>query len=78
MEMLNKERNKDMESLKNFWNNYKGAIIGVALAIIIIATKLHRLIMAIILIVLGAIVGNYIQQNKYDVKEKIKNFIDRI
>lgn len=67
-----------MESLKNFWNNHKGAIIGVAIAIIIIATKLHLLIMAIILIVLGAIVGNYIQQNKYDVKEKIKNFIDRI
>ena len=78
MEMLNKERNKNMESLKNFWNNHKGAIIGVAIAIIIIATKLHLLIMAIILIVLGAIVGNYIQQNKYDVKEKIKNFIDRI
>lgn len=78
MEMLNKERNKNMESLKNFWNNHKGAIIGVAIAIIIIATKLHLLIMAIILIVLGAIVGNYIQQNKYNVKEKLKNFIDRI
>lgn len=67
-----------MESLKNFWNNYKGAIIGVAIAILIIATKLHQLIMAIVLIVLGAIVGNYIQQNKYNVKEKLKNFIDRI
>ena len=33
MEMLNKERNKNMESLKNFWNNHKGAIIGVAIAI---------------------------------------------
>ena len=67
-----------MESLKNFWNNHKGAIIGVAIAILIIATKLHQLIMAIVLIVLGAIVGNYIQQNKYNVKEKLKNFIDRI
>jgi hypothetical protein len=28
--------------------------------------------------ILGAIVGNYIQHNKYEVKEKLKNFIDRM
>lgn len=67
-----------MEGLKKFWNDYKGAIIGVVLAIIILETKLYMLIISIILIVMGAILGNYVQQNKYEVKEKIKNFIDRV
>ena len=66
-----------MEGLKNFWNNYKGAIIGVIIAFLIILTNLYRLIIAIILIFIGAIVGNYVQQNKSFVKEKLKNFIDR-
>ena len=26
----------------------------------------------------GIVVGNYVQQNKYEVKEKIKNFIDKL
>ena len=67
-----------MDSLKNFWNSYKGAIIGVAISIIILMTRLYMLIISILLIVLGAIVGNYVQQNKIEVKEKIKNFIDRV
>ena len=66
-----------MNSLKDFWSNYKGAIIGVVIAILIIATRLYELIIAIILIVLGAIVGNYVQQNKQIVKDRLKNFIDR-
>ena len=66
-----------MEGLKNFCNNYKGAIIGVIVAILVIMTKLYELIMAIILIILGAIAGNYIQQNKNYVKDRLKNFIDR-
>ena len=66
-----------MEGLKNFWNNYKGAIIGVIVAILVIMTKLYELIMAIILIILGAIAGNYIQHNKNYVKDRLKNFIDR-
>ena len=67
-----------MDSLKNFWNQYKGAIIGIIIAILILCTQLYRLIIAIVLLFIGAIVGNYVQQNKYDVKEKIKNFIDRL
>lgn len=67
-----------MDSLKNFWDNYKGAIIGVIIAILVLLTNLYRLFIAIILIFIGAIVGNYIQQNKSEVKEKIKNFIDRV
>lgn len=67
-----------MDSFKNFWDNYKGAIIGVIIAILVLLTNLYRLFIAIILIFIGAIVGNYIQQNKSEVKEKIKNFIDRV
>ena len=66
-----------MESLKEFWANFKGAIIGVIVAILIILTNLYKLIVALILIVLGAIVGNYIQQNKQVVKDRLKNFIDK-
>ena len=67
-----------MESFKNFVTKYKGAIIGVIIAILILCTKIYELILAIVLLFIGAIVGNYVQQNKYDVKEKLKNFIDRL
>ncbi len=67
-----------MEELKNFIKTYRGAIIGVIVAILIILTRLDDLIMAIIIIGICAFVGNYIQQNKYDVKEKLKKFIDRM
>ena len=66
-----------MNSIKEFWNNYKGAILGVVVALLIIMTKLYQLIVAIILIALGAFLGNYIQQNKQIVKDRLKNFIDR-
>ena len=39
-----------MGSLKEFWDNYKGAIIGIIVAILILITKLYNLIVAIILI----------------------------
>ena len=66
-----------MNSIKEFWNSYKGAILGVIFAILIIMTNLYKLIVAIVLIILGAIVGNYIQQNKQIVKDRLKNFIDK-
>ena len=67
-----------MESLKNFIYEYRGAIIGGIVAIIILCTRLYMLIVGICLIALGIFIGNYIQRNKYDVKEKIKNIIDRL
>ena len=67
-----------MEGFKSFWNQYKGAIIGVIIAILILVTRLHDLILAIVVLILGAFIGNYVQQNKYSVKEKLKNFIDRL
>lgn len=65
-------------NLKEFWNNYKGAIIGIIVAILILITRLHDLILAIVVLVLGAFIGNYVQQNKEDVKTKLKSFIDKM
>ena len=67
-----------MEEFKNFIKTYRGALIGVAIALIILLTRLHELIMAIIIIGACGLAGNYIQQNKYEVKEKLKRFIDRV
>lgn len=67
-----------MEGFKEFISEYKGAIIGAIIAIIILCTRLYKLIIAIILIAFGIYAGNYIQRNKYEVKEKIKYFLDRI
>ena len=65
-----------MDDFKNFIRDYRGALIGTLVAIVILITRLHELIMAVIIIAICAFAGNYIQQNKYDVKEKLKKFID--
>ena len=67
-----------MNGFKDFISEYKGAIIGAIIAILILLTELYKLIIGIILIGMGIFVGNYIQRNKYSVKEKLKNFIDRM
>ena len=68
----------EMEDFKKFIGQYRGAIIGIIIAIIILATRLYALIVGILLILAGAFIGNYVQQNKDDVKTKLKNFIDRM
>ena len=65
-------------NLKDFWNNYKGAIIGIVVAILVLITRLHDLILAMVVLVLGALIGNYVQQNKEEVKTKLKAFIDKM
>ena len=67
-----------MEDIKKFVGQYKGAIIGIIVAIIILFTRLHDLILGVVIIALGAIVGNYVQQNKEDVKSGLKKFIDKM
>ena len=67
-----------MEEFKNFVKEYSGAIIGGFVAVVILCTGLYRLIIGIILITIGIFVGNYVQKNKYDVKERLKNFIDKM
>ncbi len=69
---------KDMNGFKDFWNHYKGAIIGIVIAILILITRLQDLILAAVVIILGALIGNYVQQNKDFVKTKLKNFIDKM
>ena len=67
-----------MDGFKAFVKEYSGAIIGALIAIIILCTNLYRLIIGIILIVVGMFLGNYVQRNKYEVKEKLKAFLDKI
>ncbi len=67
-----------MNGFKEFLKEYAGAIIGAVIAIIILCTRLYELIVGILLIVAGIFLGNYVQRNKYEVKEKIKAFLDRI
>ena len=67
-----------MESFKEFLSKYLGAIIGVIVAILILCTRLYELMIGIVLILMGAFVGNYVQKNKDEVKVKLKNFIDRL
>ena len=67
-----------MNNFKDFWNQFRGAIIGVIIAILILITGLDKLILAIVVIAIGAFVGNYVQRNKEDVKAKLKNFIDEM
>lgn len=67
-----------MKDIKKFITEYRGAIIGVIVAIVILATRLYALIIGILLILAGAFIGNYIQQNKEQVKLKLKKYIDKM
>ena len=67
-----------MNEVKEFLMKYRGAIIGALISILILCTGFYKLIIGIILIAMGIFVGNYIQINKEDVKEKVKNFIDKL
>lgn len=67
-----------MNDVKDFFMKYRGAIIGAIIAIFILCTGFYKLIIGIILVCIGIYVGNYIQINKNEVKEKVKNFIDKL
>ena len=67
-----------MVEVKKFIKEYSGAIIGGLVAVLILCTQLYKLIIGIILIAMGIFVGNYIQRNKDDVKEKVKKIIDKM
>ena len=67
-----------MDDFKKFMSQYGGMIIGAIIAIILLCTQLYKLIIGIILVFICAYIGNYIQRNKLEVKEKLKNFIDRL
>ena len=67
-----------MDNLKEFWLQYKGAIIGAGVAILILFTRLYELVIGIVLIVACMYLGNYVQQNKNNVKDRLKKLIDRM
>jgi uncharacterized membrane protein len=67
-----------MEKFLQFVIDNKYPIIGFIVATVLIATGLYKLIIPIALIILGIYGGIYFQKNKEEVKEKIKNFIDKL
>ena len=67
-----------MESFKDFVIKYRGALIGGFLGLLVLLTGFYMLIVWVLLIFVCAFIGNYIQHNKYEVKEKVKNFIDKL
>jgi uncharacterized membrane protein len=67
-----------MEDVKKFLSKYCGAIIGIIIAIVILATRLYDLIIGVLVVLAGAFIGNYVQQNKDDVKTKLKRWIDKM
>ena len=67
-----------MEDFKKFMAQYGGMVIGVIVAILLLCTRLYMLIVGLVLVVVCAYAGNYFQHNKYEVKEKLKDFIDKL
>ena len=67
-----------MDKILEFLSKYRYPIIGFLLAIVIIVTGLYKLIIPIGVIVIGIYGGLYFQKNKDDVKDKIKNLIDKL
>lgn len=67
-----------MDDLEKFVTKYMGAIIGVVVAILILATRMYILIIWISVIVAGAFLGNYVQRNREEVKTKLRNLIDKM
>ena len=67
-----------MKDFKEFLIKYKGAIIGIIIAILLLATKLYNVLIWILVIVAGGFIGNYVQRNKDEVKTKLKKYIDKM
>ncbi len=67
-----------MEKILQFIADYKYPIIGVVIAIVLIISGIYEWIIPIALICLGIYGGLYFQKNKDQVKEKIKNLIDKL
>lgn len=67
-----------MEDIKNFLIKYRGAIIGGLIALIALLLNLHKLVIFVLIIVAGILIGNYVQHNKENVKDKLKSYIDKL
>ena len=60
-----------------FVKQYGGAVIGGLIALILCFTGIYELLVYIVIVLAGAVLGNYVQKNKPNVKEKLKTFIDK-
>ena len=65
------------------WNGnanktYGGAIIGGLVALVLCFTRIYAILLYLVLIIAGALIGNYIQYNKENAKIKLKEFIDKV
>lgn len=67
-----------MKDLKSFIYEYRGAIIGGIFGIIVLCTGLLKLVLGIIVLACGVFLGNYVQHNKYEVKQKLLDLINRL
>lgn len=66
-----------MEDLKNFLIRYRGAIIGGIIAIILLIFRIYEFLIGCIIIIAGMLTGNYVQQNKEKVKDRIRKIVDK-
>lgn len=67
----------DQKDFNEFIAKYGGATIGGIVALILCFSQLYKLLVCIVIVLVGIFVGNYVQKNKANVKEKLKEFIDR-
>lgn len=75
--MNEEENNNGEKNLNYFISKYGGAIIGGIVALILCFTELYKLLICLVVTCVGIFIGNYIQKNKTNVKEKLKEFIDK-
>lgn len=64
-------------SFREFTDRYLGMIIGIIIALLLIAFGLVDIFVYIAVIIGAAWLGRYVQTNKEAVKEKLKGFIDK-
>ncbi len=64
-------------SFNYFVSKYGGAVIGGLIALILCFTELYKILVSIVIVLAGVVIGNYVQKNKSNVKEKLKQFIDK-
>lgn len=62
----------------NFFFKNLGAIIGIIIGLVLSCTRLYRAVLVIMAVIGGGYIGKYVQYNKESLKEKTKNFIDRL
>ena len=71
------EENKNENVLSTLISKYAGGVIGGIIALILCFTELYKILIYVVIVLAGAVLGNYVQKNKSNVKEKLKAFIDK-